>query len=251
MSLERDPWSQQLPTLFRALADPEVEMPPPRNDSLVTASASWGALHYALHCLLGWDDVGRGMAWWYNAGRPVHDSPVLALVERVWGQDELIDFYAAWAWRLKTVGWLQPQAQDATDVASTSWLASHSGWPDEDWWRNFARRGQVQPNDPYYGGTDPLHLAAHTGREDNCPSPDAAHPLVTAEGRAILLTGGNSHWLSDLELAESKLPPRGERSWRVDVFDRRVGWLGEFRRSRVSGRWFTGKHYVHKEGMEQ
>ncbi len=246
-----DPWGQELPALFRALADPDVVMEPPRSDSLAAACASWGALNYALHCLLGWDDVGRGLAWWYSAGRPVHDSPVLALVEQVWGQDDLIDYYAAWAWKPTDAGWMLSQQFSPMDGPSPTWLAQNSRWPDEDWWRSFVRRGHEHHHDPFYGGTDSLHLAAHTGREDIKPSPEGSVLSMVADRRAILVTSGIAHWLADVVVAEVKLPSLGDRSWRVDVFDRQVGWLGEFRRSRISGRWFRGKHSVHMQGVKQ
>ena len=89
-----DPWQSQWPALFRALADPGLLMPPLDSGGLEQACASWGALHHALRSLLGWNDVGRGLAWWYAAGRPVDDSPVLALVQRSWGREDLLDYYA-------------------------------------------------------------------------------------------------------------------------------------------------------------
>lgn len=250
MNHVQDPWRLQLPTLFRALADPKVTLPSPQNDSLDRACESWGALNFALHSLLGWNDVGRGLAWWYRAGRPMDDSPVLALVGQVWGRNDLIDYYAAWAWKPADAGWKLPQEADPMNGPSPTWLAKHSRWPDEDWWRCFVRRGCVHHHDPFYGGTDSLHLSVHTRREDQERSPTVVLPLVSDEGRAILVTEGLDHWLADLEAAGDQLPSRGDRSWRVDVFDRQVGWLGEFRRSRVSGRWFTGKHHIHMQGMK-
>lgn len=103
-----DPWVKHLPALFRALADPASRraLPRPAGSSLEEACACWGALHYALNCLLGWRDIPKGLAWWYRAGKPVEDSDVLALVRDIWGQDDLIDYYAAWAWRPAGPSWL-------------------------------------------------------------------------------------------------------------------------------------------------
>ncbi|MBS7455712.1 hypothetical protein [Coralloluteibacterium stylophorae] len=249
MSDALDAWQAQWPLLFRALADPDVAMPSPGNGGLEQACASWGALHHALRCLLGWEDVGRGLAWWYAAGRPVVDSPVLALVERVWGRDDLLDYYAAWAWKPEDVGWLRPQSTDPTHHPSPSWLAQHAIWRDEDWWRAFLRRGAVRRHDPFYGGSDPLHLSAHGGDEGAAPSPRARLMLQPGEHRAVLVAGELATWHADLHSAGQALPSLGERSWRVDVFDRLGGWLGEYRRSRVSGRWFTGRHAVHMQGI--
>ena len=96
-----DPWMRHVPALFRALADSASLEVLPRSvtGSLQDACATWGALHYALNCLLGWRDVPKGLAWWYRAGKPVEGSEVLALIHDVWGRDDLIDYYAAWAWK--------------------------------------------------------------------------------------------------------------------------------------------------------
>ena len=47
------------------------------------------------------------------------------------------------------------------------------------------------------------------------------------------------------------LPPlaRG-RSWRIPVTIAPIGYVGEFRKSRVTGRWLTGKHTAHVLGVE-
>lgn len=55
-------------------------------------------------------------------------------------------------------------------------------------------------------------------------------------------------WRRDLLGLEKHLPAIGERSWHVEVFDRQTGYLGLFRRSRETGRWFQGKHSVHVQG---
>lgn len=248
MTTELDPWQSRWPELFRALADPDVIMPPPSNHDLEQACASWGALHHALRCLLGWNDVGRGLAWWYAAGQPVSDSPVLNVIRQTWGRDDLIDYYAAWAWKPQGAGGMLSQWADPSNTPSPAWLSEHSIWNDEDWWRSFLRRGAVHRHDPFYGGTDPLHLSIHGG--DEIPAfPGAARLLADqAARRAVLVVEDLANWHSDLTHLGATLPSLGERSWRVDLFNRRVGWLGEFRRSRVSGRWFVGKHSIHMQG---
>lgn len=247
-----DPWLRDVPAVFRALADPRLEsaIPRPATGPLEQACAHWGALHYTLSTLLGWADIGRALAWWYAAGKPVNESPVLALVRRVWGADDLIDYYAAWAWLPAGVGYLHTQAQDPFNGPSPTWLARHSRWPDEDWWRSFVRRGQVHQRDPFYGGSDPLHLTIHYGPPTAQPSESPLVQLIPEQRRVLVVTEGLDHWLADLHVLEARLPPIGDRSWRVEVFDRRTGYLGEYRRSRVSGRWFTGRHAIHMKGNE-
>src|SRR5690606_10668372 len=211
----------------RGLADPEqsVETLRPGRGDLEEACASWGALNYALRSLLGWHDVGAGLAWWYRAGRPV-DSPVLALVQRVWGADDLIDYYAAWAWRPAGWGWMAADAFAAGEGRTPADLAARSPyWPDEDWWRAFARRGAVLPDDPFHGGSDALHLGVHHGPPIQTASGKAIVATTSRPRHAVLVVGGIDSWLADLEHEAAKLPPLGGRSWRVEIFDRQVGWL--------------------------
>ena len=60
-------WDALYPAMHRALADNDPDaFPRPTNDSLERSCALWGALHYALSCLLGWEHVGRGLANWYR-----------------------------------------------------------------------------------------------------------------------------------------------------------------------------------------
>lgn len=245
-----DPWAWHLPALFRALSDPALRsaMPMPGNGSLDDACASWGALHYAFNCLLGWRDIPKGLAWWYRAGKPVEGSEVLALIHDVWGRDSLIDYYAAWAWKLGDRGWMARQEPHTREEPSPRDLAKESRWPEEEWWRAFIRRGSIHHHDPFYGGSDPLHLSAHTGREEFVPSETPMIHLDPSRRRGVLVTDALSHWLADLEALGPKLPDLGDRSWRLEVFDRRVGFLGEYRQSRLTGRWFRGKHSIHEQG---
>ena len=250
MHAAEDPWMRHVPVLFRALADPDQReaMPRPVTGNFDTALATWGALHFAFCSLLGWSDVGKGLIWWYREGKPVDGSPVLDLIKEVWGERDLIDDYAAWAWKPADRGWPAPQWADPMHGPSPTELAKTSRWPDEEWWRAFVRRGQDHHHDPFYGGTDPLHLSIHSGREDQTPSVAPVVQLDPKNRRGVLITEGLSHWLADLDVLGQTLPPLGDRSWRIEVFDRRVGWLGEFRKSRITGRWFLGKHSVHMAG---
>jgi hypothetical protein len=242
-------WHRLYGPLHRALASGDYsEFPRLSCAELEAACASWGALHYATTCLLGWREVGKGMANWYSAGKPTENSPVLALVKHVWGANDALDYYAAWAWKPKDSGWLSTQTADAADAPSPSWLAKHSKWNNENWWRNFIRPGRIQSHDPFFGGTDSLHLSAHTGREDQTPSLKPVVRWDPIDRHCILLTEGLGHWLADVDSLPKKLPSIGEHSWHVDVFDRKTGWLGLFRQSRLTDTWFTGKHSVHMLG---
>ncbi len=180
-------WSSLYPALHRALANNNYdEFPGPPSGGFEASCASWGALNYALTCLLGWRDVGCGLASWYAGGKLTSSSPVLELVKRVWGTDDLLDYYAAWVWKPSDACFLHPQSVDLFKGPSPTWLAENSMWPDEDWWRSFCRRGQVLHHDPFYGGCDSLHLSGHTGKEDQVPSPPPIRAVGIAGSRVCI-----------------------------------------------------------------
>ena len=55
-------------------------------------------------------------------------------------------------------------------------------------------------------------------------------------------------WYRGLSDAEGYLPKLKNRSWYIDVFVKPVGWLGTYRRSRVTKLWFSGRHRFHTPG---
>lgn len=250
--MQADPWTRLVPDMFRSLADPAQRQffPRPENTGLENACASWGALNYALCSLLGWRDVGTGLARWYRAGKPVADSPVLSFIQEVWGEDNMLEYYAAWAWKPRDSGWLVPQSVSISEGPSPHWLATNSRyWQDEDWWRAFVRRGKVHSHDPFYGGTDSLHLGMHSGPPVSDSSGESVYARTTQPRHVLLVVGSVDHWLADLIELGKQLPSLPDRSWQVDVFDRQVGYLGRYRQSRETGLWFTGRHSVHMWGQ--
>lgn len=65
--LDEDRWLRLIPTLHRALADPaSADSLPrsPRGMDHQEGCAYWEALRYMLCSLLGWRDLGKGLAWW-------------------------------------------------------------------------------------------------------------------------------------------------------------------------------------------
>ena len=241
-----DPWCRHLPLLHRLLADPPSDEPFPRvaeSLPLQEACAVWETLHYLLRALLGWDDPGLGLSWWYAHGKPVEDSPLLAAVARWWSGENLLDFYAAWAWNESLARFRRGEGVRA-DAAPADWYA------DERWWEAFRRRPRPAGSNPYYGGSNPLHLGHSDGFGWEEVEPDRARLHFDVPTRqAVLIPNHFGSWREDLQRAEKLLPPIGERSWRVEVFDRQTGYLGLFRRSRVTSRWFQGKHSIHIRGQ--
>jgi hypothetical protein len=106
-------------------------------------------------------------------------------------------------------------------------------------------------HDPFYGGSNPLHLGhsaefgmAYVGDEDSQP---ILHSNPK-DRRALLIASSIHHWRRNLLNMGGQLPKLGDHSWHVEVFDRQVGYLGLFRQSRLTGKWFMGKHRAHLAG---
>lgn len=242
-----DSESRYFPDLHRALADPSLADRLPRIQQCRTLEdfqLYWKTLYYLLLALMGWERIGDGLAWWYSSGRNARGDARLELVNAIWDDDGQLDYFAGHCWR-GGLGFGLP------DELSPAEMAKSSPWRDEDWWRQFKRQGRRFSYDPFYGGSNPLHLDAGCCLEGTSGLPPLAKYADNATRRATLVVGEFPTWRDALETFGNTLPPESQRSWHVDVFDRRVGHLGLFRRSRVTGRWFQGKHSVHMRGHGQ
>lgn len=238
-----------IPLLHATLAAPFGVHRWPRYDKvtgLSDACAFWETALYLLGVLLGWSDVGLGLKRLYEGKRPAVESPYLDLVEHVWNDRSQLDLFAMWAWqrnvRVKpTQTW--PACQDSE--------RRPDAFRDGDWYAGFLRRypdyGMPYDHDPYHGGSNPLHLGHALGAFDQAPRADFLRSSPS-DGRAALLLDAARGWATALD--KTDVPALGDRSWHVDVVVRPLGWLGTFRRSRVTGRWYVGKHSVHMLGFE-
>ncbi len=65
--------------------------------------------------------------------------------------------------------------------------------------------------------------------------------------RGVYITGSQGFY-EDLTSRWSELADVAPNDWRIEVFNRRLGFLGIYRYSRVTGLLFTGKHSVHMLG---
>lgn len=234
-----------LARLHQALADPARAASLPYVGAALNAemaAAAWEPLHYLLSVLLGWDLPGRGLAWWYAAGKPV-DEPALRLVRDGWDSHQALDWYAASAYT--------PGRAFASELAlQPAELARSSLCADEAWWRQFQRRGRALRHDPFYGSTgNPLRLGRSAGFGLARVQPDHLQLFAdTRQRQATLVVNGFGSWRRDLKRAEKHLPPLTDGAWQLEIFDRRVGYLGLFRRSRDSGSWHLGSAALHQAG---
>lgn len=236
------------PAVHQALANPDLMDRLPRIGQCRTLEdfqCYWETLFYLMGALLGWASPAAGLAWWYAGGRQSHGDPRLDLIHSVWDDDGQLDYLAAHCWRGNSA-FMHPDELSPAEMAVTS------PWPDEDWWRAFKRQGRRFPHDPFYGGTNPLHLDLFAcGRAD---PPDGSVQLIVhpvQPRRATLIVEDFASWRAALERFGNSLPEDPLHSWHVDVFHNPGGYLGLFRRSRNTGRWFQGKHHIHLAGNPQ
>ncbi|HEY3924653.1 MAG TPA: hypothetical protein VGL75_08825 [Acidothermaceae bacterium] len=242
-------WGFAIPWIFRALASPltheRIPAPPRAGDSNESAVSYWESLLYLLIYSFGWARPDLGLRWWYDSGKPV-DDPRLQLLSQIWDADGQLDWFAGWLW---TTPWISHDADMATFtgyVDRGEKVNVDRGWLDATRARAEAFGGPV----PFRtGGTDPLHLSMHSSGPLRPTRGNAA--LVHADGsqrRAVLVCESMIGWYRELVVQGNLLPATVDHSWHVDVVVRPVGWLGTYRRSRVTGLWFAGHHRHHLPG---
>ncbi|MGJ8643340.1 MAG: hypothetical protein ACSHX9_08040 [Luteolibacter sp.] len=240
---KRDTWCQYLPALHRQLAAPDLECGLPRSFvslNFEQTCAWWETLRYLFRNLLGWRCIPAGLAWWYEAGKPNLEDPRLKLILDRWNTREELDYFAAREW--KSCGY------SGTGCEEQIWRVKDYEL-EKGWWRRMDDRSKcLTEHNPYHGGSNALHLSHsdQLGYGRPTKSPLMHHDKLSR--RAVIVVNAFGSWQHDLKEAEDTLPDLGDRSWRMEVFDREVGYLGTFRRSRVTGLWFQGKHSIHMAG---
>ena len=174
------------------------------------------------------------------------DDPRLRFISDLWVADGQLDFFAAWLWETPAIYNAERMEELTGHKRGRGVVTTDPRWLEEVRARALTSGVQV----PIGGGWDPLHLSVHSSA-----------PLERATTGATLLRSGSDRreatlvldsmagWYSALAGHGNDLTPLGDRSWRVDVFVRPVGWLGTFRRSRETGLWFSGRHRHHVRGV--
>ena len=230
-----DSWGIEL--VLRALAGsraPVLPAPCGKAIDYTQYLAYWHGLHHLLVARLGWRDPGLGLRAWHNAGRPTGD-PTLAFIAAVWGRDRTLDAYIAWATLRHDIFTEEaPQRHDPSDA-----------------WIQWARRVEERPGlELLTGGSNPPHFGPVSDSTDPIRDPGHTAVLTIADEerrRAIYVTG-DAGFSDDLRQRWGELPDVAPNNWRVEVFNRQLGYLGEYRRSRTTGRLHVGTHSVHMLG---
>lgn len=254
------PYSLALRSLHQAMADPDgsksspfVGLVPgehgwhsdledqgsPQNFGL--SASYWTALLTLTWGCLGWVRPDLAAQRWLAAGQPApEDQAGLIILKRWWGEN--VEMLVEWT----AMGGDIPHGSSVI-----SGLVGGSLTRD---WIPVRPRGHRWPG-VTEGGTDPLHLNFHSwtllcGAEDDPAGSEKILAQEPREGRsALLVLDTYRGWYRKLAEAGAALPGRSDgRHWQVDVVVRPLGWLGRFRRSDVTGRWFIGQHRWHMLG---
>lgn len=210
----------------------------PRTDEL-DAVGYFACLQSFLTYSFGWTRHDKGLIWWCDAGMPV-DDPRLALIRDVWVADGLLDTYIDWC--------STHPVMDALDAFATHVDRRPLDLPIE-WRRRLA--GQPGDADPASAYGKHLEFGGHVSGPSG-PTNATGARLLRGDGdspRATFVSDIVEGWYASLAARGADLPPLlDDRSWRVDVFVKPIGFLGTYRRSRSTGLWFSGRHALHSVG---
>jgi hypothetical protein len=249
-----------IPPVFRALANPSgpnefVKVPTheAEQDStqFTNARSYWVSFLTLLVYSFGWRFPGQGIKAWLVEGMP-DDDPRFALIKQTWLADGQFDAMCGWLWQpnsygaqfVSSLGGIPPEPEKLQTV--------EQGFVGRPWLERTAMGLAADTPNPLVGGGDPLHLHVHVltqGFYHDDPVP--GHRLVASpDGRsADLFVESMNGWYRALVRAGSTLThPEPGRSVRVRVHCAHVGTLGEYRRSRETGVWFSGPHSLHMLG---
>jgi hypothetical protein len=248
---------------WRAAAHPTLSTPLPtlgltRASGKFPSDSNWpssnhpGAVWVAALQLcmfsLGWQSPALGLHRWRREGHPTED-PRLEVIAHLLGPDVV-------AANLNLLAFLFSRAASQLSVGGPA------SFTQREW------EAVPVPHDvnsyvetdhghlvhmPFDGGgsKDPCHIAGHAVIADRHISPVLDSVLVAdrSTGTAALIVDGYAGWYEALAERAAKLASRADgRSWRIEVVVKPVGWLGTFRQSRRTGRWFSGPHSLHMWG---
>ncbi|MGQ0823774.1 MAG: PGN_0703 family putative restriction endonuclease [Actinomycetota bacterium] len=239
------PWGAWLPLAWASVTGRSGACPVPEApaistsfDSFIGPLAWWTPLPHLLAYSFGWSDLARGLNAWQQRGRPV-DDPRLEVVE-AWWDDAALGF----------AHWLDMRHGDSGAERMLDQLIS-----------SLADAGEIEHERLLRalveGGSDPLHLSVHAPIEPSALGKARVEaidaPIVLgnqANTSAVAVFDQYEGWyerLTDIGSAPDVGPLAG--AVHVDVLCRQVGWLGRYRRSPVTGRWFAGAHGLHLWGQ--
>jgi hypothetical protein len=248
-------WAVALP--YRVLAAPQSHLPmpaaPTERRDFMDYLGYWAALQSLLTYSFGWTRHDRGLLWWFENEKPTED-PRFELIAAIWDRDGMLERYFEWC------------ATQTPTSPLREWALKFDDQPLEvprEWMPRLAairaELAELEKSGTFghgRGGTTPH--GKHLEAGDHISAPGGAGLRETGSGeilssnrttrRAVFRQSGVDGWYRHLALRGAELPDLGLSSWRVDVFVDTIGFLGTFRRSRVTGLWFAGRHLIHTVG---
>jgi hypothetical protein len=252
---ETGPWVWWLPMAWRAVADRSGDhrFPPEPHivdradtDAHAYALAWWGPLLELLFLGSGWARPDLGLARWLDLGQPDED-PVLKVVKRWWGT-RTADVLA-WSACSPAMSCLAEQIGESVGAPIRP-VTLLDLWAD-------ARRSPQWQSQWGGGGGDEMHLCSHVhGASMPRDTTRRARILAALDAnggpRAVLTLPSYAGWYTTLSRVGSGLPTRVDgRPWRVEVVVRSLGWLGTYKYSWRTRRWFSGRHRWHELGLDE
>lgn len=227
------PWHFWTPELIRRISGaPRTWLPPVHEAMELAARVNvWGPLLPLLHFHLAWERVDAGLARWAAQAFDPVDDPTLSAVRDYWGPEALT---AAAEWSLQTGG--QP-ADGLPRVAAPGRAPSPAGL-------HLDNHAVLDEGGHHWAAAYRPHPVSRRDPDPSVEVRDNGH------GQRHLIVATYRGWYRTLEDLGSRLPEIADgRSWRIDVTIAPIGFVGTFRRSRVTGRWFTGRHRAHALGF--
>ncbi|MDQ0863765.1 hypothetical protein [Arthrobacter globiformis] len=238
------PWVTGVAQLHGCLAgwDAAWTLPPrpPLDADVLPRCAYFAPLALLMFGCLSWINPAVGIARWINLGMPAED-PVLKLVKRQWGKWALAHAVGQDTLRFWTYGDGYRLAKGLTHEQTNLEESARAG-------RSFLESSEYGRRQLQFAGQ--LHMQTHIqwqlGRLDG---QTPARTLFINGSSAVIALDEYSGWWEALREEGDNLPPlRADDERVVLVLSKGIGLLGEFRHSRVTGRWYVGSHETHLLG---
>lgn len=238
------PWVTGVAQLHACLAgwDAAWTLPPrpPLHADVLPRCAYFAPLALLMFGCLSWVNPAVGIARWINSGMPV-DDPILRLIKRQWGKWALAHTLGQDTLTFWTYGDGYGLARGLTDEQTSLEESARAG-------RAFLESSKYGHRQLQFA--DELHMQTHVQSQLGRLNGRRPAPTVLVnEDRAVIALDEYSGWWETLREEGSNLPPvRPNEERVVHVLSKGVGLLGEFRQSKLSGRWYVGSHETHLLG---
>ena len=218
-------WGWGAVQVFRALASVPGDVSVPKNPYTAGIDESfpgerqfyrettyWTALHALTTFRLGWANPGNGAA--VATLSEFAGDPMLEMIASVWRADGTLSEYVNWS-GAKTLDNSGKHVSSRSVIDEKHVEATHI--------------------------TDAWLVGWHK-------TESSIHITDEKKRSAVLVCETANGWSGDLTRLGASLPDIGNNSWHVGVFVKPIGFMGTFRKSRVTNTWFVGRHAVHMLG---